>query len=86
MVERHVLRRLVDAPLEVVLDSSSGVLVDTRGRMTVLPGGTRRSGRKSPARYHPGMVPKARGAQVRWLETTSDAGQASAGRRSPLAR
>src|SRR5262249_19461217 len=41
------------------------------------PQGSRRGGQCGPTRHHPGLVPQARGPQIRWLEGPSKPRQAS---------
>src|SRR5215831_4361358 len=48
-----------------------------RDGASIGPQGSRRGGQCGPTRHHPGLVPQARGPQIRWLEGPSKPRQAS---------
>ena len=77
---RAAENRILRAQLAGRLRLSDSELGDARRDWSSIgPQGTGRGGDRGPAGYHLGMVPKARRAQVRWLDGTSNPRQAPAG-------
>ena len=70
--------RILKAQLKGRLKLSDAERVRARrDRSSIGPQGSRRSGHGRPAGHHSGLVPQARGPQIRWLEGSSKPRQAS---------
>ena len=69
--ENQILRGPVEGAAEALGRRASEA---RRDWSSTGPQGSRRGGDCRSAGHHPGMVPKARRAQVRWLEGTSKPG------------